>query len=125
MNAIHLTPIETMIAKPPTARTPIEQLIVNAYRMGDPNAERAAQTITKTIDYYVYIASPEWKEKADAAKAAAGHRCQVCNRGKDDGALLDAHHRTYQRLGHELPEDITVLCRECHELYEANKKAIR
>lgn len=75
----------------------------------------------RRVDYYTYIASPEWKSKAEAAKKRAGYRCQVCNRGPQEGARLDAHHRTYARLGHERPEDITVLCHNCHELYEANK----
>lgn len=71
------------------------------------------------IDYYTYIRSPEWHKKADAAKLRAGYRCQVCNRPSRE-VQLDAHHRTYERLGHERPEDITVLCRRCHELYEKN-----
>lgn len=74
------------------------------------------------FDYREYIKSDAWKRKADAAKEQAGYRCQVCNRGKEDGAQLDAHHRTYTRLGHERPEDITVLCHDCHGLYEKNKK---
>jgi hypothetical protein len=75
----------------------------------------------RRVDYYEYIASPEWHAKAEAAKARVGYRCQLCNSGRDDGAVLDAHHRTYERLGHERPEDITVLCHECHELYERHK----
>lgn len=70
-----------------------------------------------SINYYEYIRSPEWKAKADAAKERAHGHCQVCYKtGK-----LDAHHRTYERLGNELPEDITVLCRDCHSLYEKNR----
>lgn len=75
----------------------------------------------RRVDYYKYIASPEWHAKAEAAKKRAGYRCQLCNFGRDEGAILDAHHRTYIRLGYERPEDITVLCRDCHELYESNK----
>lgn len=75
-------------------------------------------------NYYEYIKSPAWKRKADAAKERAGNRCQVCNRSKDE-VQLDAHHRTYERLGHERPEDITVLCHDCHGLYEKNKKQRR
>lgn len=73
----------------------------------------------QVVKYRAYIASPEWREKATAAKARVGHRCQVCNR---DDLVLDAHHRTYERLGRELPTDITVLCRRCHELYETQRK---
>ena len=73
-------------------------------------------------DYRAYIQSDEWKAKATAAKEAAGWRCQVCNR-PSSVITLNAHHRTYERLGHERPDDITVLCRDCHELYETNRKA--
>ena len=73
---------------------------------------------TPDVQYYDYIRSPEWREKAVSAKARAGHRCQVCNQQ----GQLDAHHRSYSRLGRETPADITVLCRACHSLYELNKR---
>ena len=72
------------------------------------------------IDYPTYINSNAWIQKSEEAKRRAGYRCQVCNRSSRE-AVLDAHHRTYERLGHERPEDITVLCRDCHELYETNR----
>ena len=74
------------------------------------------------VDYYEYINSPEWRRRADAAKARAGYRCRVCNRHADE-VVLNAHHRTYERLGNEDPDDITVLCRDCHELYETHDKS--
>jgi hypothetical protein len=86
------------------------------------NIFRLFSKIFGRVDYYKYIKSPEWKRKANAAKKRAGYRCQVCNHGRDEGARLEAHHRTYARLGHEKPEDITVLCSDCHELYEVNKR---
>ena len=72
------------------------------------------------VAYHTYIRSDAWKIKATAAKERADWKCQVCNRPKHE-VVLDAHHRTYERLGRELPEDITVLCRDCHSLYEANQ----
>lgn len=74
-----------------------------------------------SVDYHEYLMSPEWKEKAKKAKASVGYRCQVCNVEGDDGSL-HAHHRTYERLGHELDSDITVLCADCHELFSKNGK---
>lgn len=74
-----------------------------------------------TINYQEYIRSAEWREKADAAKERAGHRCQVCNT-PDNMASLEAHHRTYERLGREADDDITVLCDECHDLFSRNHK---
>lgn len=68
------------------------------------------------VNYQEYIQSEEWLLKADRAKRAAAHRCQICNRHEDE-VILDAHHRTYDRLGKEMDEDITVLCRDCHDLY--------
>lgn len=71
-----------------------------------------AERLAPKVNYRNYIRSARWKRKADAAKARAGHRCQVCNSPDN----LNAHHRTYSRLGHEHPSDITVLCRKCHKL---------
>ena len=67
------------------------------------------------FNYKMYLLSSEWKRKADMAKISAGYRCQVCN-SEDNGQIhLQAHHRTYARVGHELPHDITVLCARCHK----------
>lgn len=73
------------------------------------------------VDYKKYIASPEWKAKAQEAKKRAGYRCQTCN----SAGKLEAHHRTYDRLGNERPEDITVLCDECHGLFSERLQKAR
>jgi len=62
------------------------------------------------VDYLAYLKTDEWAERAAACIAAAGHRCAVCN-GR---TRLEAHHRTYERLGNERPDDLTCLCRRCH-----------
>lgn len=72
------------------------------------------------FDYYAYIRSPEWRAKADLAKARAGWRCQLCY----GTGPLEAHHRTYERLGNELPSDITVLCSECHKRHHGKLPAL-
>lgn len=73
------------------------------------------------VDYHEYIKTEAWRERAEAAKQRVGHRCQICNRPATR-VTLDVHHRTYERLGNERPEDLTVLCRGCHELYEKNRR---
>ena len=50
---------------------------------------------------------------------AAGRRCQLCNLGS---VPLNVHHRTYERRGEELDEDLTVLCRECHHTFHEHRK---
>ncbi len=67
-------------------------------------------------EYLDYLASPEWRAKRMLALKRAGFCCQLCNYG---GAPLDVHHRTYARLGDERVEDLTVLCRKCHDAFHA------
>lgn len=67
--------------------------------------------VERTDTYERYIQSERWRRKAEAAKERAGHRCQLCN---TDEQPLHTHHKSYERLRHELPEDLIVLCADCH-----------
>jgi hypothetical protein len=70
-----------------------------------------------TFDRYEeYLASPQWRARREAAIAAAGRRCQLCNASEME-SFLQAHHRTYERLGEEASGDLTILCSECHEYF--------
>lgn len=62
-----------------------------------------------SVDYHAYLRSPEWQVIRRLALERDGG-CVVCYRAD----RLDVHHRTYERLGHELLSDVTVLCRDCH-----------
>jgi len=64
-------------------------------------------------EYKKYLASPDWQARRNKALDRAGHKCQVCSRRMG----LDVHHNSYERLGHEVDTDLTVLCRRCHDLY--------
>jgi len=66
------------------------------------------------LDYRRYLRSPEWRAKRHAAIVRAGYRCAVCRRLYLDERKLQVHHVTYDRLGHERPEDLMVLCRRHH-----------
>lgn len=70
--------------------------------------------------YHAYLKSATWQAKANEAKRRAGYRCQVCNSPE----RLEAHHRTYERLGCELPADLTVLCAVCHSLFSERLGAL-
>lgn len=91
-------------------------------RRRQPQPKKLTLTPISKVNYKAYIASDDWKRRADAAKKRAGHRCQVCNRGADQVLQLEAHHRTYENLGNEQAQDITVLCNECHDLFSAHGK---
>lgn len=64
--------------------------------------------------YQTYIASAAWRHNPVriAEFGAAGHRCRICNAE----AGLEAHHRTYERLGREEPGDLLAVCRDCHRV---------
>jgi hypothetical protein len=80
-----------------------------------------ASSAERKAAYDAYLLSEGWKIKRKEALDRAGNRCQVCNSAK----RLDVHHRTYDRFGEESPEDLTVLCRHCHELFHGNKHVTR
>jgi 5-methylcytosine-specific restriction endonuclease McrA len=74
------------------------------------------------MPYREYLQTPEWQATRKAALKRAWYRCQVCN---DHKMPLYVHHRTYERRGHELPEDVFVLCASCHANYDPQFAAKR
>lgn len=74
-----------------------------------------------SAEYHEYLASPEWQALRVQALERDGYACRVCNSSKQ----LDVHHRTYERFSHEDLNDLTVLCRKCHEKHHNIVKAER
>jgi hypothetical protein len=66
--------------------------------------------------YDQYLQTEHWKELSEKVKDRAGRKCQVCNSRNN----LNAHHRTYERLGEEHDDDLICLCSSCHELFSKN-----
>lgn len=66
-------------------------------------------------DWYrnVYLRSDHWHAVRQWALLVDRHRCRECGRG-GRGITLDVHHRTYEHLWAERPEDLETLCRQCH-----------
>ena len=62
-------------------------------------------------DYQRYLASRHWQEVRRAMLMRTG-ACQKC--GRID-CILEVHHLTYKRKWRERPEDLMVLCHNCHE----------
>lgn len=73
------------------------------------------------MPYERYLKTPHWQETRTQALEHAGHRCQVCN----STSSLHTHHRSYDRRGAELPEDLIVLCRKCHDTFHKNGRLAR
>ena len=71
-----------------------------------------------SIEYLIYLSSPEWKSKRHEALRRADYHCQRCPQW---GQPLDVHHKSYERLGCELPSDLEVLCRPCHKIADSQR----
>lgn len=77
-----------------------------------PREQTARQTSRKWEGTYEeYLQSPHWRKTRDRALSRAGWKCNRCPTQR----ALQVHHKTYERLGCELPEDLEVLCATCHE----------
>lgn len=59
--------------------------------------------------YAEYLASGRWA--AAKARYRASEEPQECMCGETD---VQIHHKTYERVGEELPADLRALCRRCH-----------
>jgi hypothetical protein len=71
------------------------------------------------MGYKEYLASPEWKELADKVKSR-DKCCVLCGRTEQ----LEAHHRTYERIGVEELDDLVTVCNPCHVLFHAAVKVM-
>jgi 5-methylcytosine-specific restriction endonuclease McrA len=61
--------------------------------------------------YKQYLGTDHWRTTRVACLRRFEFQCALCS----FGGKLDVHHRTYERLGRELPEDLIPLCRRCHD----------
>jgi hypothetical protein len=76
------------------------------------------------VAYEVYLRSQRWREFRAAMLELVGYKCERCGRTEAEYRLLvlDVHHWCYARLGCELPDDVEVLCRPCHEGADAERR---
>ena len=68
--------------------------------------------------YNKVLRSARWRDMKARLLRFRGERCEGCPKVFASGAgkkNLSLHHRTYDRLGHELDEDVQLLCENCHE----------
>lgn len=69
-------------------------------------------------EYRAYMHSDAWRIFRHNVIAARGLMCERCGKA----GKVDAHHITYERFGHELPEDVKLYCRTCHDLMHPPKR---
>jgi hypothetical protein len=64
----------------------------------------------QNMPYADYLKTEHWQDMRRIALDRTGHKCALCA----STSSLHVHHNTYERRGHELPTDLTVLCKSCH-----------
>lgn len=98
---------------PDATRSALAQTVedVETLYLGDPAARRP--------NYWAYLKSSEWKRKRRHMLDRADGCCQSCGKSR----RLEVHHLSYQNLGYESPEELAVLCSECHKALHEELKA--
>ena len=74
------------------------------------------------MNYHAYIKSPAWRERSRWFIDKAGHRCQRCG-ASGEYNVLQAHHKHYGTLGYEMWSDVEVLCVDCHQVADGERRA--
>lgn len=69
---------------------------------------RAAER--RKMPFAEYSRTREWQALRNRVLLRARNKCELCGKR----VPLDVHHRTYDRYGDELVDDLIALCRECH-----------
>ena len=69
--------------------------------------------------YENHIRSAQWRNMRADMIRLRGNKCDHCG----SSHKLALHHKTYERLGHELTSDLELLCPGCHE--KADRKRAR
>ncbi len=63
-----------------------------------------------SAEYTAYMQSDKWRARCFRLKQRRGYRCERCG----SGMQIEVHHLNYDRLGHELDDDLQIVCHKCH-----------
>lgn len=97
------------ILKSLSEHTDIPLIIKDKPKLKPINKPR--ENLTHKEKYRRYLKSAKWKNFKRILIKERGHKCQDCG---EKYRPLDGHHITYERLFNELPEDVRLLCHQCH-----------
>ena len=71
------------------------------------------------MTYKEYLASPAWRQLRELALQRDQYCCRLCTNTEQ----LEVHHRHYENFGREDLNDLTTLCRTCHDLVHRSPTA--
>ncbi len=69
----------------------------------------------RRMPYARYLQTQHWQDIRALALRRAGNKCQLCSAKE----ALEVHHNSYEYRGEEhiYPEDLVVLCEDCHSRF--------
>jgi hypothetical protein len=73
-----------------------------------PRSKRQHPPISQ---YQAYLQSGRWKAFKLSVIAKRGPYCERCKSSHQ----VQVHHKTYEHIYRERPEDVEILCHSCHE----------
>lgn len=65
----------------------------------------------KEMPYSEYLKTEEWRARSLRCREQSGGKCALNQKHPAE----HAHHRTYERRGLELADDLIALCSDCHK----------
>jgi 5-methylcytosine-specific restriction endonuclease McrA len=90
------------------------------FRDADRRTEQAIWFLRR-LPYREYLRTAHWHRVRELALERARCVCALCPATD----RLQVHHRNYARRGFEQPEDVIVLCEDCHGRHHATLAASR
>lgn len=77
-----------------------------------PTAKKLARVILHLPSkrYLDYLRSPQWERVRNEHLFRCDYVCEICRQHK----ARQVHHWSYDRLGHERPQDLCAVCLWCH-----------
>jgi hypothetical protein len=93
----------------PEEREVLTAKAIKLMRPPDPKPEPTTP-LTAKERYAAYLATTEWRARRISIIRRDKKRCTECGSKR----RLQVHHKTYERVGEELPEDLITLCDDCH-----------
>lgn len=68
-------------------------------------------------EYQEYLNSDYWKGIREEVYKRDDYKCRMCSSNKN----LCVHHRNYNNIGNENLDELSTLCKDCHETFHKNK----
>lgn len=81
--------------------------------------KKASNAWTIQSWYKGYLESNMWERKRAWVFKRSKGKCERCGK-----VAVQVHHKTYERLGYELPEDLMAVCMSCHGKEHSEKPGL-